>query len=308
MKSQKINYRISNKQIEKFGDYFKNSINKIFKGHGDDYLSAYVKHHWKDIVGENVAKNVWVAKISDKTLTLWTRHPAWAQEIKHYEEDIISKANAFAGKNLIRFIKFTTYISSKKKNADKVFDDKATLESKIKLNKLTDEESKKLKKSLSKVKDKDLKKVLERYGKLSKQIQNYKRDNLIKCKSCGKFCGMEICNDCKLNKEKELKLKVIKILTDLPYLSFSDVSREIPDISPDMFNKIRLEMLQRQAKKVRLQDGVTFEAKCLTMLYRSLPPEFITDKLVLDTLKTLRYDLASSIFKSDKKNKESKLT
>ncbi len=64
-------------------------------------------------------------------------------------------------------------------------------------------------------------------------------------------------------------------------------------------------MIQRQAKKVRLKDGVTLEAKCLTMLYKSIPPEFLSDDKVMETLKTLRYDLAESgIFtKKDFKNK-----
>lgn len=294
MKSQKINHRISNNKIEKMGDYFKKSLKVIFKEYSDDYLSAYIRVHWSEIVGENIAKNILVISSLKKELVLYPKHPGWANEIKYYEEDIISKVNAFAGKNLVKNIRFATIPPDKKKKSVNLPNNNKTLKSNFRLENLNDKETEKIRNSLSKVSDEKLKEVLERYGRVSKQSQNYRRDNLIKCKICGRYNGEEVCNDCKINREHDLKIRLVKLLTDLPYYSYADAYREIPGITPDLFTKIRLEMVQRQAKKVKYSEGVTLEAKCLTMLYKSIPPEFLTDELVMETLKTLRYDLASS--------------
>ncbi len=304
-KGQKVKFIISNKQIEKLGDYFHNNLDKVFKNKVDEYLTAYIRIHWKKIVGSAFSQHSYVVDIVNKTLLLCAWPDTWATEIKAFESDIVKKINNFAGKRLVKTIDFTYYDLKKRKKIPKILDNNNSPKRNPKLNLLTDTETENIDNSLSKVKDQDLKNLLKKYGTIAKQMQNYRRDNLIRCKICGKFKGSEICNECKLVGENELKNKVIKLLSDLPYLGFADAEKEIPNLSPDFFNKVRFEMIQRQAKKVRLKDGVTLEAKCLTMLYKSIPPEFLSDDKVMETLKTLRYDLAESgIFtKKDFKNK-----
>jgi len=302
-KGRKIKFQISNKQIEKFGDYFKNNLNKIFKNSLDRYLTAYVRYHWRKVVGQGFSQHSYLVDISNGALFLRAWPDTWSTQIKAYEMDILNSVNTFAGKRLVNHIVFTKYDMEKiKKNSKKIkiVDKTAVLKSKLKLSPLTENEKESIDNSLSKVKDKDLKKLLKKYGTLAKQVQNYRRDNLTRCKICGQFNGNEICNECKLKGEKELKNKVVKLLSDLPYLGFAEALKEIPNLYPDFFNKVRFEMIQRQAKKVKFTDGVTLEAKCLTMLYKSIPPEFLSDKIVMETLKSLRYDLAEpGVFKKD---------
>lgn len=291
-KSQKIKYRISNKQIEQFGDYFQNNLDRIFSKGINQYLTAYVKNHWKQIVGSVVAKHSKVSHVANKVLYIHAWPDAWANEIKLLSEELISKINVYAGRNFIKFINFIKFYEQKSDLPLKIINPDIALKKNIKLKILNQEEKNKIKDSLSKVKDKDLKKVLKEYAIISKKMQNYRRDNLIKCKVCGKFKGEEICEECKIKKETEIKNKLVKLLRDLPYYSFADAKKEIPELSPDLFTKIRLELLQIQAKKVKFKDGVTLESKILAMLYKSLPPEFLSDIMVYDTLKKLRYDLA----------------
>jgi len=290
---RKVKFKISNKQIEKLGDYFKNNLNSVFRNSVDKYLTAYVRVHWKEVVGSTTYRHSRVVNITNGTLFLRAWPDTWSNEIRACQNDIVAKVNAFAGKNIAREISFKPYEPEKKENIPKLVNN-AALKRKVKLDVLTEEEKKEISESLSKVTDKDLKKVLRKYATLSKKVQNYRRDNLTKCKICGKFKGKEICDDCIISGEQKLKEMVIKLLSDLPYLGFADASKEIPNLSPDFFNKVRFEMIQRQAKKVRLKDGVTLEAKCLTMLYKSMPPEFLNDDIVMETLKFLRYDLAES--------------
>ena len=296
---QKVKFVISNKQIEKFGDYFQNNLNKVFRNSVDKYLTAYIRVHWKEVVGPTMFKHSRVVDISSGVLFLRAWPDTWRTEIKACQGDIVKKVNAFAGKHLVQEIDFKPYEPEQKETIPNLVNN-ATLKRKIKLDILTKEEKYDISKSLSKVEDKDLKKVLKKYATLAKKVQNYRRDNLTKCKICGKFKGKEICDECIISGEQKLKNMVVKLLKDLPYLGFADAEKEIPSLTPDFFHKVRFEMIQRQAKKVKFTDGVTLEAKCLTMLYKSIPPEFLNDKIVMETLKSLRYDLAEpGIFKKD---------
>lgn len=285
--------RISNGKVEKVGDYFKNSISSIFRGNKDKYLTAYIKIHWEDIVGKNTANKVTLINILNKELLLYTLTPAWATELKFLEEGIISKVNLYAGKNFVKKIKFVAIPPREKKILSTAAQNKDTLKNDFTLEKLSVKEEKSIKDAVAGVKDEDLRAALERYGKAIKRIKNYKRDNLIKCKICGEFNGHEICYKCQIDKNNKLRLKVRELLTEVPFLSFADVKKEIPEITADTLRKIRMDMAQRLAQEINPKEGATFKAKILTMLYRAMPPEFVTEEMVIKTLRHLRFDLAT---------------
>ncbi|MBP3722228.1 MAG: DUF721 domain-containing protein [Selenomonadaceae bacterium] len=292
MEKQKKILKVSNKHTEKFGDFFQNSLGYIFKGHKDDYLKAYVRCHWKDIVGEQIAKNAAFVGIEQKEILLYSKRPDWANELTLMQEEIISKVNAYAGKNLAKTLRFINYLKADKTKQQKVKNNVA-LQRSLSFDNLTKEETEEIHKSVKGVKDGDLANVLEKYKSAALKLKKYKEKNFIKCKICGAYNEGEVCERCAVEKEKRLKSRTVKLLSDAPFLSYAEAAKEIEELTPDLFHKIRVEMVQRMAKTVNGRDGVTFESTCLTMLYKGMRPEYITEDMVLNTLKKLRFDLAA---------------
>lgn len=293
MEKQKNIRRISNKKTEKFGDFFQNSLGYIFKKHKDDYLKAYIRCHWNEIVGEQIAKNAAFVGIDQKEILLYSRRSDWVNELTLMQEDIISKVNAYAGKNLAKTLRFVNYLKANKSKQQKV-KNRVSLKRDLKFDDLTNKETKEIQESVTKVKDGDLSSVLQKYKSASLRLKKYKEKNFIKCNICGTYNENGVCERCAYEKSEKLKKSIIKLLTDAPFLSYAEAAKEIGGLKPDMFHKIRVEMTQRMAKTINGMDGVDYKSVCLTMLYKGIRPEYITDNMVLDTLKKLRFDLAAS--------------
>lgn len=292
MKNQKRIRRVSNKKTEKVGDVFQTSLGYIFKGHRDDYLIAYVKCHWKDIVGEYLAKNLVFIGIKQKEILIYSKHPAFSNDSKMHEEELVSKVNAYAGKNLAKTLRFVKSYDKDKLEQQKV-KNKNTFKRDFIFDNLTKEETEKIKESVAGVKDNELANIFKKYKKTALQLKKYKETNFIKCKICGEYNESEICERCALERESKLKSRIVKLLRDAPFLSFAEAENEIRELTPDMFHKVRNEMVQKMAKTINGRDGVTFDSIALTMLYKGMRPEYITEDMIKNTLKKLRFDLAA---------------
>ena len=284
-----------NRKIEKIGDIYRDA--GLFKKGRKKYLTAYVRVNWEKVVGERVAKNVDFVGVMQKELLLYAENGIWANEIKLYEEDIVSKVNLYAGENLVRKIRFVRIPPEKK---PKFKENKETLKREIKLDNLTFKEEEEIKNKLSKVTDKDVRDSLFKLKSSAKRLNNYRERYLRKCEVCGKYIEEKYCPYCELENNEKLRKKVRELLKEAPFLSYGEIKEEIPEAGPDFIRNVRVEMAQNMAKNIDGSKGVTLDAQILTMLFRGISPEYITDKVVIDTLKEMKYNLAVPYSKNNK--------
>ena len=109
---------------------------------------------------------------------------------------------------------------------------------------------------------------------------------------CGSICppDEEYCYSCKRRIKEEKAAKIQQLLLDMPWAKFGDILQEI-SCSQQEFQSQRLILLQRLASRVDYGDVESIEAKTLVMLYRSLPPEQLSDEVVKKTMSRLRRDV-----------------
>ena len=81
-----------------------------------------------------------------------------------------------------------------------------------------------------------------------------------------------------------------QFLKDMPWARYGDVHAYIPCSAP-MVNLQRVRLVQTLAKRVEVGDTTSLDAKTLVMLYRCVPPEQLTEDLIVRTLYRLRNDL-----------------
>ena len=65
---------------------------------------------WPQIVGQKLAANSYPVKIRDGTVIIVAKDNMWAAELKYMSALIIKKINEFLKEELIKDIKFSTYI------------------------------------------------------------------------------------------------------------------------------------------------------------------------------------------------------
>ncbi len=277
-----------NRKIEKIGDIYRDS--GIFKKNRNEYLTAYIRVNWEKIVGRTIAKNVEFVNILKKELLLYAENGIWANELKYHEKDIVSKVNLYAGENLVKNMRFVSFPPERKTLFLK---NNITLKREFKFDDLTFKEEEEIKKSLSKVRDDELRESLTKLKISAKKLQNYKEKNFKKCKICGRYIEEKYCPYCELREREELKEKVKEVLNETPFLSYGEMKELVPKAGPEFIRNVRVEMAQNMARRIDASRGITLDAQILTMLFRGISPEYISDKVVIDTLKELKYNLAA---------------
>mgnify|MGYP006987122498 FL=1 len=92
--------------------------------------------------------------------------------------------------------------------------------------------------------------------------------------------------------EEALRTEVTRLLRDVPWLRYAEAKESIPEVTPSLLASCRVSLIQSLAAKVLLTDYESLAAKTLTMLFRCLPPEQLTEDKVKRTLYYLRGSLA----------------
>jgi predicted nucleic acid-binding Zn ribbon protein len=87
-----------------------NIINSIVKGMGisSKLKTSGIFNHWKEIVGEEIAKRSSPEKLIRGTLYISVSSSTWASELSLMSVQLIEKINAFAGEKVVKTIRFRT--------------------------------------------------------------------------------------------------------------------------------------------------------------------------------------------------------
>lgn len=67
-------------------------------------LTEKLKKNWSNIFG-NLASQLELGFIRDKTLTIFTKNPSWKTELNYYKQDFIEKTNKILKRKAVSNIK-----------------------------------------------------------------------------------------------------------------------------------------------------------------------------------------------------------
>ena len=275
-------------KLEKMNIIFSQSIKEM--GVGKEFFSHMVLYYWPKIVGKHISANVKPVNIEFKKLFLYTSHPIWANQLSYMKDEIKNKINNFMGEYLVEDIVFT---NNRPVNITEENNSPAVnIGYEINKINLSDKKIEEIKNDLNNVKNDDLKKVIFKVRLNDEKYKKYRlNNNWHKCKKCNNLCQPEdeLCNECKRKANIERLASIRKFLMDMPWARYCDIEKEIP-CNADEVNEERIILMQKLAAKINIKNIDCFEMSLLTMLYKSVPPEKVTDELKESTIKKFRYD------------------
>jgi hypothetical protein len=261
-------------------------MRKEFKRH-------MVFFYWPKIVGRDIAQQVHPVRMEFATLFLHASSSVWANQIMMMQLDIIQKVNAFAGEELVKKLRFST-AGDKEQEGNLPEYQQADLAKALARISLDDNDIKAVQADCAAIADEKVRAALVRFACHQKKLEKLKAEHgWHACSGCGVLCppAEKYCRACGRMVRQQKEAAVRKFLQDIPWARFAEVNKEIADVTPAMVNKQRVRLLQRLMKQVKQGDTKSVEAKAVVMLYRSVPPEQLTDDLMRRTIYKLRFDL-----------------
>ena len=270
------------------------AIHALGKKQEKEYYAHWVMWHWKEIVGETVARHVRPLSIRGKVLRLYAPDSVWANEMRMMMPQIVQAVNRFAGGDMIKEIQFGSSFSVREDAAPyHVLPERDMGRARARIS-LTPQAMDAVKSSCSGVQDEEISSALSRLLQKHKQLEELRRmDEWHACAACGTLIAPAecLCWACRKKEREALRFAVRSVLRDMPWARFKEVRKFVPACTPKLVNEQRALLVQRLAGDVELANPKSLAAKTLVMLYACLPPEKLTEEAVRRTLYQLRFDL-----------------
>ena len=288
----------------------KTIISKTIKKLG---LSAAFKKHrlfagWADIVGPEMARFILPQKLDFGVLYVYAASSAWANNFQYLKMDVLKKINEYAGKALVKDIQFTRFRKKNEKKYSPVWEKKVDLGRCLKRVKLTEGDLDNINNRVSIVEDEQLRCKLKRVYMKGVQMAKLKQQcGWQPCRRCGRLipAGGEYCQSCPRSMHQEMLDRITEIFQAVPWARYQDIVKYVR-CDPETVNKQREKLVQFGAKQ--LHAGVDYpvpgstgsyskRARDLVMLYKSIPPDRLTDMTVEKVIRELKHDIGYGSYK-----------
>lgn len=73
----------------------------------DGFLRWRLEQQWTEIVGATIAEQTVPCAWERGILFIWVKHPAWMQQLWHFQDAIREKVNTHLGREYAKSVKFT---------------------------------------------------------------------------------------------------------------------------------------------------------------------------------------------------------
>ena len=243
------------------------------------YTEQTVKYHWKDIVGDDVARHVSCGIFSRGTLTVHTDSSVWSHQVLMKKRELMKKINEFAGDKIVKDIRIQTGYQAKFREINK---DLPNLDHY--LNQITLEEDmiQEIKAKTASVTDDKLKykltSILEKQKKLDKLKVAH---GYHPCRICGTLCEKKetYCNSCRRQKRQEKRNKIKMTLLGAPFLTYAKLNSIVPCTNTE-YQEEKADLIDQTAKKLREGDTSEMTRYLLAMLVTGMTPDVIKEETV----------------------------
>ena len=255
------------------------------------YAGHLVSFYWEKIVGPDLARHIHPVRVSFETLFLYADSSVWANECMLMQTEILQKINSFVGEQCVKELRFSQ--GKREAAASEEAPVQEDMGRALRRVTLSAEERAQAAKVCGAAANEKLRQVMQRvYEKQLRLEKLEKQKEWHPCKSCSVLCPPEeeYCPSCARQHRQEVEAKIRSILLEIPWARYRDVYQYVP-CSAELVNLQRASLLQQLAAKVKWGDTDSMEAKTLVMLYRSIPPEQLTEEKIQRALYALRGDL-----------------
>lgn len=225
----------------------------IFKNIEDDisFRQNYIKSNWNKIVGDNLSKKSIPTYLKKDILYISVENSAWLQEMRFLKKNIINNTNLFLNGIYVNEINFKINLINKKNIEIKEDEDINNID--IENIVLEREDIYNIKKSLSSIKDNDLK--LKLYNLISKNKKREKyllNKNYKKCENCGRiFKGnSKICFVCENEKKSKIKNEIYYFMYNNPEKNYDEIKNLYNNINYKDFEALREKLKSKIMSKI----------------------------------------------------------
>ena len=279
------------------------------KSLGDEFYHKYlcnsVIFNWTNIVGKSNAAKIKPLRISYKNLFVSCSDSSWKSAMYAYKSEFIRKINEYAKKDLVEDIIFTNVpqkpkFTTNSRGVDVPLPQQVNLKQEIRKIVLTEVELEEIRKSCECIEVEELREAAFKASVSQMRLDKYRRKNgWHDCPICGLICPPEdkICDRCKSKNYEMFEKAVIKLLDEIPGLTYAEIKNEIEKMMPNLIEEctpeaisgIRSDMVQRLCRSINLGDKN--QISNLVMLFKCVRAEHLSEKLINNALFELRYDL-----------------
>ena len=282
-------------------EVIKNSLKSMNEKVYIKYLRESIFYDWEKIIGEANAKKIKPLRIVYKKLYLYAKDSAWRAHVYAYKPLFIKKINDYLGENLIDEILFGNPLEKPKEeeeiiNAPKT---KAKFSKEvIKIN-LSEEELAEIEKNCACIEDETLRHTLLKASINRAKLEKYRiKNNWHECPNCGNLCPPDekICNVCERLENDIFERAVMKLLKEVPWLTYAEIKREIKKTMPQMLNRCTPDKIENIRGMLVLElcrsldKSNQNQVNSLVMLFKGVKSEDLTPQLISKTLYELRND------------------
>lgn len=206
-----------------------------------------LKSAWMDAVGPFVGTQTEPVKVRGDTLFLVVSSPVWAQEIKLQQRLILDKLRKALPKHHLK--KLTCWVGephaapARKRSTEEIPAEESVPWKDFPLPR---ERKEKIEATVATIEDEGLREKMRRLLELSVKRELYLvEEGQLPCPHCGKFRppSQDLCDSCRRETQERLERRVMRLLSQKPWLSAKDVAEQTPLQDRTTFMAIRKKLL-----------------------------------------------------------------
>lgn len=278
---------LRNNKLEKAGL----SIQKVLQEHKLllPYRMYQAKRDWPKIAGAQIAKYSYILEFQGTLALIAVLNPVYMSYLFMYKKKLIEALNAYIGRRAITEIRF---VKRGRKPAVPVYETADGEEEdylpkeNIRTIRLDPEVVAKIRQACEKLPPPLREKMLQLRFAQEKRKKAYARAGFVRCR-CGRWMmqGETSCLFCQLEEKHQRRLKVRRILNEMPWLTLDKTLAELGFRQRDpayeqAYNEVRRSLIYQHIEKVYYGEDSPADDLVLAMLITrkgpgDIPPKFI---------------------------------
>lgn len=243
------------------------------------YIEQSIIYHWRDIVGEDVARHVSCGKFSRGTLSVHTDSSVWSHQVLMQKRAMITKINEFAGDKIVKDIRIQTGYQPNFREINK---DLTNLDYYLKQVSLEPLVEKDIQEKTSAISDADLRYRLTSILEKQKKLEQLKRSHgYHPCSICGTLCEKNetYCIGCRRQKKKDRRQEIRTILLGAPFLTYAKLNQVFSCTNVE-YQEEKADLIDQTARKLSDGDDSEMTKYLLAMLVTGMTPDVIQEDTV----------------------------
>ncbi len=220
-------------------------------------MEEILRSHWKEIVGEALAKRSWLLYIKAGTLYIGVENSVWLQQMQFFKRELIDNINKYMNNKVVKDIVLKSSDARRTKSSEAGYNLKE-----IEINKintvnitLTQTEKEIIEKSAEGLSDENLR---EKFIKL--MVENKKReiclmkDGYKKCDSCGELFEGEgsTCSFCIEKSKTDLRKRIASIIIKKPGITYFEIKEIIRESDRKSYNEAKRKVMALIKERIRV--------------------------------------------------------